>query len=747
MRITHILVLYAACFSVLCAQSQLVFHRSDEIPVLADGEFLDHAWSGGINSSQWSTIDLNIDGHQDLFIYDRSSKQMHTYLKDPITGAYRITFDYTDAFPEMDYWVLLRDFNCDGKKDIFTSIPGGVKVFENTSINGILSFELRTSLLQSYYDFGSDPYYSSIYVSTIDIPNIYDVDGDGDLDIQTFTLNAQTIELHMNLAADNGNCDSLWFQLENRCYGSIGEDAVSPDIYIGQDFIDGEFCTYNVPNPSEIIDGSKDGGLHSGSCLCSFDYDGNGQQDLLIGDITARDVTLVYIEDQGNQPDSATAIETDFPLDDVPMDVHVFNCGYFEDFDNDGVRDLMITPSNGTESEDRESCWFYKNTGTDDDVEVELQNTSFIQDEMIDIGSISFPRMLDYNADGLDDLVIGSRGKYQDGGLYLEKIWLFENTGSANFPVFTFVTENFSGLNDLGIGDHMVPTFGDIDDDGDMDMVIGEGSGQLLIFENQGGSGNEVDFDLGYTILQDEDGNVDLGGNLVPQLFDLDQDGLLDLVVGERNGNINYLRNEGTASDYDFVLYSDTMGNIITDMDGNQIGYCSPWLYLDDNGNIDAVIGTEKGNIFDVQDLTADTLLTWNIVDSSAFGIFNGIRANPILTDIDNDDQPDILNGDHSGGIGLYMGGEFPSNIAEYSIPPSFSIYPNPSEGLVTIQQEGRSLKGQVVITDLQGREVLAKQVADLPSVDIDISSLSDGLYHIHLIDGTSRMVQPLVKQ
>ncbi len=541
--------------------------------------------------------------------------------------------------------------------------------------------------------------------------------------------------------------DSLWFHLENRCYGRIGEDAVSPTIYIGEDFVDSLFCTYNVPDPDEFIEDSRDGGLHAGSCLCSFDYDGNGQQDLLIGDITATDVTLAYIDDLGPMPDEATELETGWPADNISVDMHVFNCGYFEDFDNDGIRDLMITPSNGTESEDRESCWFYKNVGTNEDIEVNLITNSLVQDDMIDIGSISFPRVLDYNADGLPDLIIGSRGKYQDGGLYQEKVWLLENTGSPTYPIFTLITENFSGLNDLGIGDHMAPTFGDIDADGDMDMVIGENSGNLLIFENEGGFGNPVSFNLGFTVLQDDEGEVDLGGNLIPQLFDLDQDGLLDLVVGERNGNINFLRNEGSAENYDFVLYEDSIGNIITDIDGNNIGYCSPWLYLDDDGNIDALIGTEKGTIFDVQDLSADSMVTWTIADSSAFGVYNGIRASPTLHDLDSDNIPDIINGDRSGGLGLYMGGEFPSSIAENGYLPSISIYPNPSEGTITIEQDGKPLNGNIIITDITGREIMASRAKGRLSVELDISSLADGLYHVHFVTANSRLVSTLIKR
>ncbi|NND93637.1 MAG: hypothetical protein HKN45_02165, partial [Flavobacteriales bacterium] len=64
--------------SSLLTFSQLEFHRSNEIPVSFNDVDLVHAWAGGLNSTQWSTIDLNIDGTEDLFIYDRSSEQILT---------------------------------------------------------------------------------------------------------------------------------------------------------------------------------------------------------------------------------------------------------------------------------------------------------------------------------------------------------------------------------------------------------------------------------------------------------------------------------------------------------------------------------------------------------------------------------------------------------------------------------------------------------------------------------------------
>lgn len=731
----------------LAGFSQMDFYRSNEIPVEMNGLDLPYAWAGGLNSSQWSTIDLNIDGVQDLFIYDRSSRQIHTFLKDPVTGAYSLTFAYTQNIPDVKDWVLLRDYNCDGQKDIFTYTPGGIKLYENTSANGILQFELRSSLIESYYDFGSDPYYSNIYVSAVDIPSIDDFDGDGDLDIHTFTLSGLTIEYHEGQSSDIGDCDSISYELRNRCYGMLAEDAVSPTVYIGQDFIDGEFCTFNVPDPKIKEEDFKKDGVHSGSSITVFDYDGNGQKDLLLGDITARDMTLALIDDRGALQDSAIALDNGFPSDDVPVDFHIFHTGYFEDLDNDGIKDLLVTPSNGTESEDKFSSWFYKNTGSNEDVDLQFMQQDFIQAEMLDNGTVSIPRLLDYNVDGLQDLLLTNRGKFEDGGIFHVTFWLFENVGSLLQPEFQLVSENYLGLNDLGLGDHLAPTFGDLDADGDDDMILGDGTGKVHYFENTASAGAEMEFSS-YTTLLNSSGNImDLGATLIPQLFDLNDDGLLDLIVGERNGNTNYLENMGSATAFDLVLVEDSIGDLNTDLNGNLIGYSAPWLIRNDQGGIEAFFGTEHGMTYHVENVDPDPSSTWLITDSTAFDIFNGIRSCPVLGDLNGDSEPELLNGNHSGGIGLYMGGTAPSSIQSVSWEQGLELFPNPSDGLITINSKTGDTLGHVEIFDLRGKLLLSESSELETSMTLDTDQLTSGMYLIKVRSDKGEAVLPFIKR
>src|SRR5690606_26054989 len=117
-----ILFLLMAMPEVL-AQEQLRFRQRTDIPVATPTRPLLNPWSGGLNTPQFSTIDLNKDGREDLFIFDRMLRKVYTYLAVQEGGQWRYTYapEYEAMFPEeLENWVLLRDYNCDGLKDIFT---------------------------------------------------------------------------------------------------------------------------------------------------------------------------------------------------------------------------------------------------------------------------------------------------------------------------------------------------------------------------------------------------------------------------------------------------------------------------------------------------------------------------------------------------------------------------------------------------------------------------------------------------
>src|SRR5262245_49641511 len=102
----------------LCSQAQFTYVLDHEIPVQDEsGNVLSMAWVGGLNASQYNTMDLNDDGKEDLVLFDRMADKVLTFLNQDNTYHYAPA--YESFFPtEITNWLLLRDHNCDGKKDI-----------------------------------------------------------------------------------------------------------------------------------------------------------------------------------------------------------------------------------------------------------------------------------------------------------------------------------------------------------------------------------------------------------------------------------------------------------------------------------------------------------------------------------------------------------------------------------------------------------------------------------------------------
>ena len=124
---------------------QITYERNDSIPVKVSGNWLKNAWAGGLNACQFSSIDLDLDGIKDLFVFDRATNKINTFLNSgtPNSIDYKHAPIYQSKFPVLHDWALLVDYNCDGKEDIFTYHIGTIAVYKNTStLAEGLKFEL-----------------------------------------------------------------------------------------------------------------------------------------------------------------------------------------------------------------------------------------------------------------------------------------------------------------------------------------------------------------------------------------------------------------------------------------------------------------------------------------------------------------------------------------------------------------------------------------------------------------------------
>jgi len=707
------------------------FKKDLSVPVYDSvGTVVPLAWVGGMNSCQFSQIDLNLDGIKDLMVFDRNGNRTLTFINHGTAGSVDYEYDpqYQAAFPIMSDWVRLIDYDGDGKEDLFTYTVGGIKVFRNIS-DSVLKFKLVTPLLTSYQYNG----FINLYVSLADYPVIADIDGDGDLDILTFFSLGTYVQYHKNLSMEKyGNADSLTYKLTEMCWGHFKESPVSNQLILN------DSCPYTCSQNS-FQNNLEDVPRHTGSTLLALDANGDLVSDLLIGDVGYNGLMMLY---NGGTKDSAWMVSQDtvFPANSRKINLCSFPAADYVDIDNDGAKDLLVSPFDPalTNAENQHSVWLYKNTGTNSSPVFEFQTDNFLQSQMIDVGSGAYPVLFDYDGDGLQDLFIGNYGILDSSWVtygilhtrYRSQIALYKNTGTHNHPEFQLITNDFANLSALKLVG-CYPAFADLDGDGDADMLVGNSNGNLLYFENTASPGNLPDYHLRQTNYQ----NIDAGEFCTPQLFDLDGDSLPDLIFGRRNGSLGFYKNTGTKSNPVFTLITDHLGNVrVTDTLLTYYGYSVPCFFKAKDGKLKLFAGSEFGAILYYNNIENHLTDTFNLAESKLLGIAEGWRTGVAVADLDNNGYPDMIAGNYAGGLAYYKGiAPPPMGIAEKDILPSSAInlYPNPADNQlsITLSNIFNTLVYQISVYDLLGKPLITKTYHNTNHVTINLNSLSNGMY------------------
>lgn len=725
---------------------QLGFEYDPNIPVIIEGDTIDNPWAGGLNYAQFSDFDYDFDGDMDLFVFDRSSNNICVFIQEN-NGApyYRYEYNARLKFPsDVRYRATLVDYDNDGRKDLFTYGIGGIRVFRNTgdASNG-LQWELFKDPLYSQYPF----IYNNLYVSSSDIPAIADIDNDGDIDILTYGQTNQFVEYHQNQSMDlYGIPDSLEFVVMNECWGKFSEDIASNGV------------TLNDPNPP-CVGGNisnpegneytlqRSTSKHSGSTLLAFDYDSSGVMDLVIGDASYANLNLLINGGTAVNTDSPMiSVDYNFPSNTTPANVELFPSPFYVDVNFDGVRDFIACPNAKNVSVNRKSVWYYNNIGTDLNPNFVYQQQNFLQDNMIEHGTGSVPVLFDYDEDGLNDLMVANFYRYKD---WLDKesvIAYYRNVGTTTNPVFMLVDEDVFNLQEEPYGLRTIPAFGDVDGDGDEDMFLGFDDGTLAYYENYSvGSGSS--FSLALLTYTDALGDpINTGGYCYPQVFDLNEDGLLDLVLGTKSGEIQYYENIGDQFNPLFSLVNTQLGGVQVNTSSPD-GYAAP-NFFKDNGVTRLFVGSIDGNIgyYDSIQGNLNPGDTFNLVNSNYLDIQVGAFSSCWVEDLDDDTILNMFVGQDLGGLYHYeVNTQSNLGLKNLKLNNTIEVYPNPATSQLVIKiNEGHG--DYFTITDINGNNLIRKDIGQQASVSVE--SLAAGIYFVIVhTDRNSVAVKRIIKQ
>jgi FG-GAP repeat. len=272
---------------------------------------------------------------------------------------------------------------------------------------------------------------------------------------------------------------------------------------------------------------------HAGNCILHIDIEGDGDLDFLGGNISFKDAQLLYNNGSG----IINAQDTIFTWDNHTVNMPFWVSPFHVDIDNDNKLDLLLTPhTDNLLSANYHNTVFYKNAGTNSNPNFIYVQDSLLTSDMIDVGSYSHPTFFDYDKDGKLDLFVGTEGYVDNGsGNLIAKLAYYRNVSTSGNIAFELVTKDFLNLSSKTFPG-IFPTFGDATGDGIDDLVFGNANGYISIYKNFASSNNATPNFMTY---EDSLPNVFVNGYSKPLVFDFNQDGKTDLLIGSQGEKLH----------------------------------------------------------------------------------------------------------------------------------------------------------------------------------------------------------------
>ncbi|MDH5380718.1 MAG: VCBS repeat-containing protein [Cyclobacteriaceae bacterium] len=651
-------------FNVFYAYGQMDFNIQESLKVINNSTELPMALAGGINSAQINMMDFNNDGIEDLIIYERTTGDIKPFQASGTTWIYRP--DIKLKFPEVSNWLLLRDFNGDGKKDLFTSHPLGIQVFVNISTGADLLWRPfnQSNALETSGISGS----INIYLSQDDLPAIDDIDGDGMLDIINFGYLSSTLEYNKNISTTQ---DTLIFSKVSDRWGDVEECGCG---------------VFSFDVACAVLIGGKVEHTN-GRALLTLDADGDGDKDLLIGEETC--YYLEYLENTGNSTNAILRNPSDFPLSGIAAGLFLYPTPFYEDIDHDGKKDLLVTTNTKSNSSYymnfKNNILFYKNQGSTSSPQFQYVQKNYLHNQMIDVGENNSPIFEDMDNDGDYDMIVGRQTDVDFSGRS-SSLYLYENVGTSLEPIFQLVNNDFLNLSSR-LFFNIKPQLADIDNNKNMDLIF------TANYENQG-------YAIVYYILNPSFFNFNITMDNLNSLefyldiddtfyfYDIDNDEDLDLLFGHTEGNLELYENKGFRNLQDFEFSENNFFNFGI---GSVLGAPSVEISdIDNTGEKDLLVSGNNGSIFLFREferflnnppVPENFLLYYRDESYISENILGSINRLSVVN-LYNEDLPGIAVGTEEGGLHFLRN----RNAIQFKEIEHYSVNPIP-------QQKGEFIK------------------------------------------------------
>jgi hypothetical protein len=413
-------------------------------------KYIAESMSGGV-----ALFDYDNDGYLDIFFVNSLTVEMARANQKSQSALYHNNHDgtFSDVTAKAKVgdvgWGMgcaVGDFNNDGFDDLYVTSIGPDHLFKNNG-NGTFTDVTQKAGV-------SDPRFSTGAA-------FIDFDNNGLLDL--FVTNYVGFDLnHLPTFGEGPTCQFKGVPVQ--C-GPRGLPGAGDSLFRNNG--DGTFT--DVSKNAGVADARGYYGLD----VVSSDFDGDGWVDIFV----ANDSTPNFLyHNNGNGTFSEIGFESGAALNKNGSEQGCMGVT-LGDYDHDGLLDMFIT------NFDDEYNVLYRNLGRNSFTDVSYE---------AELAMVSLPyvgwgtKFFDYDNDGWLDLFIANGHAYPQRDRYRQRKLVHRNNRDGTF------SEVAAQLGNVMLEEHASrgTAFGDVDNDGDIDIVVNNLDGAPQILRNDGGNTN-----------------------------------------------------------------------------------------------------------------------------------------------------------------------------------------------------------------------------------------------------------------
>lgn len=198
-----------------------------------------------------------------------------------------------------------------------------------------------------------------------------------------------------------------------------------------------------------------------------------------------------------------------------------------------------------------------------------------------------------------------------------------------------------------------------MDGDKDEDLIFGSNNGNLFHLEKTSTINQAMEFNqLDSAWMNIHCLEHPLGQRTMPAFYDLNKDGLLDLIIGERGGTLNYFQNTGIATEPNFnpdlksPINNDFLGEINVSKTGSFIGN-SPPFFVESKTGTKLLVSSNESGVLQYEVSFLNDKASFSLLPDTLVSYKLGYDLHTISVDLNDDGYLDLISGNQRGGLGF----------------------------------------------------------------------------------------------